>query len=47
MESQAWAYFLFGLALVVLFVIIIAHYYSGKRHKKVEEVKYKMLDEDD
>jgi cbb3-type cytochrome oxidase subunit 3 len=47
MEKQAWAYVLFGLALVVLFAIIIAHYYSKKRHKKVEEVKYKMLDDDE
>jgi cbb3-type cytochrome oxidase subunit 3 len=47
MEKQAWAYFLFGLALVVLFVIIIAHYYSKKRHEKVEDAKYKMLDDDD
>jgi hypothetical protein len=46
MEKQAWAYLLFGLALVVLFVIIIAHYYSKKRHTKVEEVKYKMLGDD-
>jgi len=47
MEKQTWAYVLFGLALVVLFVIIIAHYYSKKRRKKVEEIKYKMLDDDE
>lgn len=47
MEKQAWAYFLFGLALVVLFVIIIAHYYSAKRRSKVEEAKYTMLDDDE
>jgi cbb3-type cytochrome oxidase subunit 3 len=47
MEKQVWAYALFGLALVVLFVIIIVHYYSKKRHSKVEEIKYKMLDDDD
>jgi cbb3-type cytochrome oxidase subunit 3 len=46
MDKQVWAYALFGLALVVLFVIIIAHYYSKKRHNKVEEIKYKMLDDD-
>lgn len=46
MVKQVWAYGLFGLALVVLFVIIIAHYYSKKRHSKVEEIKYKMLDDD-
>ena len=47
MDKQAWAYILFGLVLVVLFVIIIVHYYSRKRHKKVEEIKYKMLDDDE
>jgi hypothetical protein len=47
MEKQIWAYGLFGLALIVLFVIIITHYYSKKRHSKVEEIKYKMLDDDD
>jgi cbb3-type cytochrome oxidase subunit 3 len=47
MEKQAWAYLLFGLALVVLFVIIIAHYYSKKRRRTVEDVKYKMLDDDE
>ena len=47
MEKQAGAYFLFGLALVVLFVIIIAHYYSRKRHDKIEDAKYKMLDDDE
>lgn len=47
MEKQAWAYFLFGLALVALFVIIIVHYYSRKRREKVEDAKYKMLDDDE
>lgn len=47
MESQAVAYVLFGLALVVLFGIIIVHYYSKKRHHRGEEAKYKMLDDDE
>ena len=47
MDTQAWAYFLFGLALVVLFGIIIRHYYAGERHAKGEEVKHKMLEDDD
>ena len=47
MESQAGAYFLFGIALVVLFGIIIKHYYSKERHAKGEEIKYKMLDDDE
>ena len=40
------AYFLFGLALVVLFAAIIAFYYSRKRRDSVEEAKYRMLDDD-
>jgi cbb3-type cytochrome oxidase subunit 3 len=47
MEKQALAYFLFGLALVVLFAIIIVHYYSKKRETHIEEAKYKMLDDND
>ena len=47
METQALTYFLFGVALVVLFGVIIAHYYSKKRRDKVEEAKYKMLDDDE
>ena len=46
METQAWAYFLFGLALVVLFGIIIKHYYSRERHEQGEEIKHKMLDDE-
>ena len=47
MNEQSVAYFIFGLVLVVLFAGIIAFYYSKKRHKKVEEPKYKMLDDDE
>ena len=47
METQVMAYFLFGVALVVLFGIIIVHYYSRKRRDRVEEAKYKMLDDDE
>jgi len=47
MERQVWAYGLFGLALVVLFGIIIRHYYAKERHKQGEEVKYKMLEDDE
>jgi len=47
MENQVLAYFLFGVALVVLFGIIIVHYYSKKRRDRVEEAKYKMLDDDE
>ena len=47
MENQVWSYLLFGLTLVVLFLFIIKHYYSRKRHEKIENAKYKMLDDDD
>ncbi len=47
MNSQALGYFIFGLTLVVLFAVIIVYNYSKKRHKKVEEPKYKMLEDDD
>ncbi|MBI5076465.1 MAG: cbb3-type cytochrome c oxidase subunit 3 [Nitrospirae bacterium] len=47
MDAQGIAYFIFGLTLVVLFAVIIAFYYSKKRHKKVEDPKYKMFEDDD
>jgi len=39
-------YILFGLSLVIALVMTIIFYYSKKRHKKVEEPKYRMLDDD-
>ncbi len=47
MNVQTLAYLVFGVALVVLFIVIIVHYYSRKRHTKVEEAKYRMLDDDE
>jgi len=44
--NQSLAYLLFGLALCLLFAIIIVYYYSRKRKVKVEEAKYKMLEDD-
>lgn len=44
--NQSLAYLLFGLALCFLFGVIIVHYYSKKRKEKVEEAKYRMLEED-
>ena len=46
MSVSSLAYLLFGSALVILFLVIIVHYYSRKRHGKVEEAKYRMLDDD-
>lgn len=45
-SSQSLAYLLFGLALCLLFGIIIVYYYSRKRKGKVEEAKYRMLHDD-
>lgn len=39
-------YLLFGLSLVLALLVTILFYYSKKRHKKVEEPKYRMLDDD-
>jgi uncharacterized protein YneF (UPF0154 family) len=47
MNAQSIAYIVFGLTLVILFGIIIAFYYSRKRHKKVEDPKFKMLEDDE
>jgi cbb3-type cytochrome oxidase subunit 3 len=47
MDSRAIAYLVFGSALVILFGVIIGFYYSKKRKGKVEEAKYKMLDDDE
>jgi cbb3-type cytochrome oxidase subunit 3 len=46
MSGQGMAYFLFGLSLVIVLAVIIAYYYSRKRHRKIEEPKYRMLDDD-
>jgi len=47
MRSQTLAYLVFGLTLVILFIVIIVHYYSRKRRGKVEEAKYRMLDDEE
>jgi len=47
MNAQSIAYIVFGVTLVILFGIIIAFYYSRKRHKKVVDPKYKMLEDDE
>ncbi len=39
-------YLLFGSSLVLALAVTIIYYYSRKRHKKVEEPKYRMLDDD-
>ncbi len=47
MSASGFAYFIFGLTLVILFGVIIRHYYSKKRHSKVEEAKFTMFDDED
>lgn len=47
MSPQGVAYLLFGVALVMLFGLIIVFYYSKKRKKTVEDPKYRMLDDGD
>ncbi len=47
MSGGALAYLLFGAALVALFAAIVAYYYSRGRRAKVEQAKYKMLEDDD
>ena len=47
MHSDGIAYIAFGLALVVTLGVIVLFYYSRKRKKRVEEPKYRMLDDED
>jgi len=47
MTAQAAAYLATGLVLVAALAAITAHVYARKRRDRVEEPKYKMLDDDD
>ncbi|NTU42274.1 MAG: CcoQ/FixQ family Cbb3-type cytochrome c oxidase assembly chaperone [Nitrospirales bacterium] len=47
MSADELIYFLFGLSLVITLAGIIKFYYSRKRHKSVEEAKYRMMEDDD
>jgi cbb3-type cytochrome oxidase subunit 3 len=47
MGAAALGYLLFGAALVALFVAIVAHYYARSRRARVEQAKYRMLDDDE
>jgi len=44
--GSSLAYFLFGLSLTLLLGWVIVHYYAKRRHEKVEEAKYRMLDDE-
>jgi hypothetical protein len=47
MSAAEVVYVAFGSTLCALLAIAIAYYYSGRRRSKVEEAKYKMLQDDD
>ncbi|MBI5068304.1 MAG: cbb3-type cytochrome c oxidase subunit 3 [Deltaproteobacteria bacterium] len=47
MPGPELAYLVFGLVLCALLAGAIAYYFSAKRKAKVEEAKYKMLQDDD
>ena len=46
MSAGEVGFLVFGGALVVLFAVIVRHYYAKNRKAKVEQAKYKMLDDD-
>ncbi len=47
MSGGEIAYLGFGGALVLLFAVIVRHYYAKHHRTHVERAKYKMLDDDD
>ncbi len=47
MSAESLTYFFFGVSLVAVLAGIIGYYYSKKRHKRVEEAKYRMMEDDD
>ena len=46
MSGSELGFLAFGAALVVLFAAIVIHYYAKGRRTKIEQAKYKMLDDD-
>jgi hypothetical protein len=46
MNAGEIGFLAFGAALVVLFAVIVRHYYARSRKAKVEDAKYKMLDDE-
>jgi len=46
MTAQAAAYLVIGLVLVAALAGIAVHTYARKRRDRVEQPKYKMLDDD-
>lgn len=46
MNAGEIGFLAFGGALVVLFALIARHYYARGRKAKVEQAKYKMMDDE-
>ena len=47
MQWSGWINFGITVALFSAFIVAVVHYYNPKMKKKVEEPKYRMLDDDD
>lgn len=47
MIGSPMTFLAYGIALVVVFGVIIFYNYSGKNKDKIEQAKYNMLDDDD
>ena len=46
MGLKAWLYFGFTVLLAIVLTGIMVYYYRSKRKDRVEEPKYRMLDDD-
>ena len=47
MTLRALLYLIFTALLAAVFAGIVAYYYGRRRRERVEEPKYKMLDDDE
>lgn len=47
MQWSGWINFGFTVALFIAFIVAVVHYYNPKIKTKVEEPKYRMLDDED
>ena len=47
MEWSGWIYFGGTVALFIAFLVAVVYYFSPKRKAKVEDPKYRMLEDDD
>ncbi len=46
MSGQGLAYLGLGIALCVLLAAVALHYYSRKRKERVEQAKFRMMDDE-